>query len=277
MVREWWKVRRAVSRFTGYEPQPVTQASLRRWLDQFPNAKDRKLVLALLDAIVYFDQRTIHRALLGLNRLLLQRLQESGIPPEKIIYVQFDDAGSSSPVVLNFLRNHAGLERIGCKLIDSQNVKGINDATNELGSGAIVYVDDFVGTGNQFATAHTFFGEYIFGTFSEFFLVASICEEGVHQLGRIGVEPISKYVHPKSARPLHQYCDLLDDTAKARLIELCAEMEPSCYYRGLGYNYSASMVVPYTNAPDMLPRIFRGSDNQNPKCGVFPRHSDLPI
>src|SRR6185369_10284007 len=176
--------------------------------------------------------------------------------PEKIIYVQIDDAGSSSPVMLNYLRNRAGLERLGCKLVDSNNVKGFNEFTNQLGEGAIVYVDDFVGTGDQFAGVRDFIAEFIVGSFSEFLLVPSICEEGVHQLGRVGIEPVVKYVHSKSARPLHEYSDILDDDEKKRLMELCAEMEQSCYYRGLGYKRTAGMVVLYSNAPDELPRIF---------------------
>ncbi len=277
MLHEWWKCRRAVQKFQGYEPQPITKESLMRWLNQFQDPKDRKLVLSLLDSILYLNERDVQRALLELNRRLLHRLREAGIPPDKVIYVQIDDAGSSSPVMLNFLRNRAGLDRLGCKLVDSRNIRGFNEMTSQLGDGAIVYVDDFVGTGDQFAEVREFIGDYIFGSFSEFFLVPSICEEGVHQLGRIGVEPITKYVHSRSARPLHDYSYILDEASKRRLIELSAEMEPSCYYRGLGYKYTAGMVVLYRNAPDELPRIFRGSINQNPKVGIFPRHSDLPI
>ena len=154
---------------------------------------------------------------------------------------------------------------------------GSNDITNQLGEGAIVYVDDFVGTGDQLAKVRSFIGEYIFGSFSEFVLAPSICEEGVHQLGRIGIEPVTKYVHSKSDRPLHELSSLLDDASKKRLTELCGAIETSCYYRGLGYKYTAGMVVLYSNAPDELPRIFRGSNGQSPKVGIFPRHQDLPV
>jgi hypothetical protein len=69
----------------------------------------------------------------------------------------------------------------------------------------------------------------------------------------------------------------LDEASKKRLVELCGSIATSCYYRGLGYKYAAAMVVLYSNAPDELPRIFRGSDGQSPKVGIFPRHQDLPI
>ncbi|NOS68451.1 MAG: hypothetical protein HOP33_00785 [Verrucomicrobia bacterium] len=277
MLGEWWKCRCAIAKFRGYEPQRVTRDSFKRWLYQFDDPVDRKLVLELLDSIVYLDEQQVKRALLDLNRALLQRLEGFGIPPEKIIYVQTDDAGSSSTVVLNFLRNRDGLEKRGCKLIDSNNVRGLNTLTNELGEGAIIYVDDFVGTGDQLAKVRGFIGEYIFGSFSEFVLAPSICEEGVHQLGRIGIEPVTKYLHAKSDRPLHELSSRLDDLSKRRLIELSRIMDTSCYYRGLGYKYAAGMVVLYSNAPDELPRIFRGSSGQKPKVGLFPRHQDLPI
>src|SRR2546430_8150731 len=223
MLREWWKCRRAIAKFWGYEPQPVTHDSLKRWLNQFDN-QDRQLVLSLLDSIIYMDEEQVARALLELNRSLIQRLEKYGIPPERIIYVQTDNAGSSSTVVLNFLRNRAGLEKRGCKLVDSNNVKGLNDLTNQLGEGAIVYVDDFVGTGDQLAKVRGFIGEYIFGSFSEFILAPSICEEGLHQLGRIGIEPVTKVVHSKSNRPLHEISTILDDVSKKRLIELCGSI-----------------------------------------------------
>jgi hypothetical protein len=182
MLREWWKCWRAIVKFRGYEPQPVTRDSFKRWLNQFDN-QDRQLVLSLLDSIVYMDEEQVTRALLELNRSLIQHLGGYGIPPERIIYVQTDDAGSSSTVVLNLLRNRAGLEKRGCKLVDSNNVKGLNDLTNQLGEGAIVYVDDFVGTGDQLAKVRNFIGAYIFGSFSEFVLAPSICEEGCISLG----------------------------------------------------------------------------------------------
>ena len=45
----------------------------------------------------------------------------------------------------------------------------------------IIYIDDFVGTGNQFEKARNFAQQSVVGTFSEFLLVPSICEEGSPQ------------------------------------------------------------------------------------------------
>ena len=59
-----------------------------------------------------------------------------------------------------------------------------NDLIGELKEGALIYVDDFVGTGNQFCEARDFAMKNVLApTFSEFLLVPSICEEAIYQIG----------------------------------------------------------------------------------------------
>lgn len=272
-MRAHWKCLRAVMKYKGYRPQGVTRLTFMRWLRQY-NPEDQGHILSLLDKVVYLTEDETKRSLLYLNRMLLRRLNQAGIPDEKVVYVQLDDAGSSSPVILNLIRDAANLERRHCRFIDSNNVRGISDLTNELEEGAIVYVDDFCGTGHQFTGVREFLGEFIVGNFVEFLLVPAICEEGVFQLGTIGVEPVSQIIHSKSARPLHESSTIFSETVAARLRELCLQI---CAKDGLGYERLATMVVLYRNAPDTVPLILRGSLNQNPKCGLFPRFTDLPI
>jgi len=84
-------------------------------------------------------------------------------------------------MMLGMLRNAAGLEQLGCKLLDGRDAIGLNEATRKREQGAIIYIDDFVGTGNQFEKARNFAQQSVVGTFSEFLLVPSICEEGSPQ------------------------------------------------------------------------------------------------
>lgn len=204
----------------------------------------------------------------------MTRLSKAGLKPDQLIYVQVHDAGSSSPVMLNLLRDAAGLEQRGCHFLDSRNTLDLVKVSNELGEGAVIYVDDFVGTGSQFCEARDFTASYIEGTFSEFLLAPCVCEEGAQLIVDRGVEVFAGHVHAKSDRPLHQSSGLLGKKAKDRLIEVCQEIDP---YMGLGWLESAAMVVLYRNAPDNIPRIFRGSAAQSPYVGIFPRSTDLPL
>jgi len=276
MLSKLWHCLRAVTKFRGYKPQPITARSFFRWISQFQSGEDRDLAFSLLNSVIYLNENTVREALVKLNNQLLRQLADEGVSPDKIIYVQMDDAGSSSPVVLNLLRNMGHLEKRGCKLVDSNHVLKLSQLTSEIGEGAIIYVDDFVGTGDQFVKTREFIGSHILGTFSEFLLVPAICEEGVQQVGKTGVEAVVRFIHSKAERPLHPYSNLLNETERAQLTRLAKDFGPECYYDGLGYKRCATMYVLYSNAPDTLPRLLRGSPDQRPKVGIFPRYDDLP-
>ncbi|MGY3407234.1 hypothetical protein ACVWZV_003347 [Bradyrhizobium sp. GM5.1] len=264
---------RALFYFTGYLPQPLTLRRIGRWIQQF-KPDDRKHVTGLLKNIIYLSEKRVRRILLEQNQTLMERLAQAGLPPEKLIYVQVHEAGSSSPVMLNLLRDAAGLEQRGCRFLDANDTLGVNKVTNELAEGALIYVDDFVGTGTQFCQARDFTAKYVEGTFSEFLIAPCICEEGIYPLGERGIEAFAGHVHSKSERPLHPNSHLLDKATKKRLVEICQEINP---YMGLGWLDSAVMVVLYRNAPDNIPILFRGSEKQDPYVGIFPRTTDLPI
>jgi len=175
--------------------------------------------------------------------------------------------------MLNVLRDKAGLERVGCQFVDSRDALGISRATNRFGEGALIYVDDFAGSGDQFTEARNFAWQHVIGSFSEFLLIPSICEEAVFELGKLGVEPVAGHVHAKAERPLHESSTILSIDAKQRLFDVCEGIRPKM---PLGYKRMATMVVLYRNAPTSIPGIFRGSLNQTPFAGIFPRTNDLP-
>jgi hypothetical protein len=273
MMIETYQALKAVLRYSGYLPQPVTLARVHRWLRQF-EPDDRQHILKLMENLIYLSEKMVRKMLVDQNAALMQRLADSGLPPENLIYVQVHDAGSSSPVMLNLLRDTAKLEQRGCRFLDAKNTLGLHKLTNELAEGAIIYVDDFVGTGTQFCEARDFAAKYVEGTFSEFLLAPCVCEEGIYPLAERGIEAFAAHVHSKSERPLHDNSSLFDKNIKQRLIEICEQIDP---YMALGWRRSAVMVILYRNAPDNIPIVFRGSEKQAPYVGIFPRTTDLPV
>jgi hypothetical protein len=258
--------------FHDYVPQPVNFAAVSAWLDQFSGA-DQKYLFTLLRHVTYISQKQTLRALCELNRGLLKKLAADGIPHKKVIYIQVDDAGSSSHWALALLKHTERLENLGCTFLDSKNIRGLNEATTKLESGAIVYVDDFAGTGDQFCRSRDFVAEHIVGNFSEFFLLPCICEEAVQQLNERGVEPTALHVHAKKNRLLHPEGNLCPPHVKTRLLELADQVNPK---HALGYRSLASMVVFSRNCPTSVPYLLRGSKNQKPFSGILPRTTDLP-
>lgn len=261
-------------RFHDYNPQHVSMASAARWMKQFSSKSDLKLACSLLEKVIYFSEAETKKILLQQNKSLMDDLQKAGLPSRKLIYLQTDDAGSSSPMMLGMLRNSAQLEQRGSKLLDGRDALGINAATRKREQGAIVYIDDFVGSGDQFEKARNFIQQSVVGTFSEFLLVPSICEEGYAKLTQMGVTVYSGHIHSKAERPLHDHSHLMKAQGRERLIAICKEIRAS---NPLGYGKMATMVVLYRNAPNSIPAVLRGSDKQEPFYGLFPRFKDLPV
>lgn len=264
---------RAISLRSKYEPQPVRFRTIWYWLRQFPRNL-RWEVFGLLHHISFISAEETEKHLIEQNEMLSQRLLAASINPDQIIYVSFDAAGSSSGVMLNSLRDRANLVRKGSRLVHSNDGKKMTKFSNEIGRGAIVYVDDFSGSGRQFKRNRNAIFPFIVGNFSEFFLAACMCEEALEVLEELGVAAMPGVVHYKKDRPLHSESNLLDSEARARMIQLCREIHPQ---KGLGFRKLATMVVLDHNAPNTTPLLFRGSLHQAPVKGIFPRWDDLPI
>jgi hypothetical protein len=263
---------KAALRFRGYKPQPLSFLSARRWIRQFEK-KDRGLAEQLLDNVIYLSEATTREILVAQNALLMQRLRDAGLPSKKLIYLSVHEAGSSSPVMLNLLRDAANLERMGCKLIDGRDTLGLVKAMNEVGEGALIYIDDFVGSGTQFCTERDFIAKNFVGTFSEFIIAPSICEEAFEKMDERGIQAFAGHKHVKSERPLHAESSVFDEDQRRRLAAVCNAIDKF----GLGYKGLATMVVLYRNAPNTVPVMLRGNVNQKPYFGIFPRTIDLPL
>jgi hypothetical protein len=255
-----------------YEPQEVTFATIRAWLSQF-SAAERLLLLRVLRKIIYISEPELRRRLVSLNQKLTEHLLSSGIPLRNIVYVSIDEAGSSSGMILHKLRNAARLGGKGPRFLDSKDTRGLADVTNELGEGAIVYVDDFCASGTQFCSSRDFAQQFFVGNFTEFFLVPSICEEAIPRLKKRRVEERTDHIHTQKERPLLVESGTLSVKTRQRLIDLSNKIDPAS---GLGFQDMATMVIVYHNAPDTLPALFRGNVGQKPYVGIFPQITELP-
>lgn len=264
---------RAAIRYRDYKPMPLTWLAAKRWVMQFDRG-DRRLAQRLLDNVIYISESKTREILVQQNAALMGRLVAAGLKPKQFIYVSVHDTGSSSHVMLNLLRDAAALERMGCKFLDAHDSMRLIKTMNELGEGALIYVDDFLGTGNQFCSERDLVARIMVGAFSEFILAPSICEEAIYEIGKRGVEAFTGHVHSKAERPLHANSPLFVRTEKDRMELICKGINKG---GPLGYKSLATMVVLYRNAPNTVPAVLRGSLNQTPFKGIFPRTTDLPV
>jgi hypothetical protein len=224
--------------------------------------------------VEFFDEEKIVKALVTGNNEILERLRSDGIDRDNIIYVQHDDAGSSSGVMLHYLRDAAQLQLTESILLDGANKDEISKWTNYLQVGAIIYVDDFAGTGNQFLTNRKTVAPFVAGSFSEFYLSVVVCEEAKKRIEAENVVPISQKVHNLIDRPLLNGCLTLSELERIGLCELETQNFGG---EAFGYSQLATNVVFFRNTPDTTPRLLRGHDNQTPLKGIVPRTTDLAL
>jgi hypothetical protein len=273
MLFEFAKCCLFLHKFRGYEPQPVTPTTLYRWLRQFESA-DRRVALSLLDHVIYYSKNRMIKALVNQNTALLDRLSVEGIPIQNVIYVHIHEPGSSSSVTINLLRNKANLERLGWNIADAANPQNIVDLIVKLKQVAIVYVDDFVGSGVQFCGSRDFLSGFFPMSVPEFVLAPCVCEEALGRLGKRDVEVCTDRIHYKAERPLHPNSFILDSSSKSRFRQIATDID---LHGGMGFGGLAAMVAMYMNAPDNMPLVLRGNEGQDKFRGILPRTTDLPI
>lgn len=268
-ARACWQVSRT---FRDYRPAKASIRRLNEWLDQFSD-DDRTPLLRLLTHVKYFDEGWVRTTLVAQNEALLRRLSRDGVTIKNVIYIQYDDAGSSSGVMLNLLKDSANIGSMGCHFIDGHHGLEISRVTNGLERGAVVYVDDFLGTGRQFCRARDQISQSFVGTFSEFVLAPVICEEALTPLADRRIKWYQGKIHERGERPLHENSVILTQAQRERLTEIALGM--SATY-GLGFDRLATMAVLYRNAPNTMPLLLRGDFGQRPRFGILPRAQDLP-
>ena len=264
---------KAALRFRDYKPQAVTFGSAHQWMGQF-DKQDRRLAGSLLDNVVYFSEDRTTRILIKLNAAILQRLANNGIPAKKVIYVSFDETSSSSHIMLGMLRDKAALIQRGCNLCDARDVRGLKETADRLEDGAIVYIDDFIGSARQFCNARDFAMQFVQGDFVEYMMAPSICEEGQIALAERKIEVVADTIHKRTDRALQAESTFFSEKDRMRAVEICQRISPKM---ALGIDDMATMVVFYRNSPNQLPAMLRGNKNLKPFRGLFPRTTDLPF
>jgi hypothetical protein len=273
MFADLWFCIQTSYKFRGYRQKIVTPLIVLEWLRQFDRS-DRKLLRKLVRKLVYIKEKHLIELLLQAHRKLLDFLREAEFSREQVIFLSFDEAGSSSATVLNLLRDAAHLEAQNCEILDARDLSKLGTLTYKLGEGVLVYVDDFVGSGNQVSKNINFVRPNLQGNFVEVVLSVCVCEEAIEALTALDVRVESGMEHLKAGRPLYADSRVFTPSDKERLVALCKLVAPPV---GLGFRRMATMVVLYRNTPNNCPTVFRGSKGQRPYFGILPRTTDLEV
>jgi hypothetical protein len=256
--------------FKAYLPQPITWDTVGGWLSPF-SIDEQALLAKLITRVRYIDDHETRKMLVEGNNRIIERLDGAGIGAKQTIYVQFHDAGSSSGVMLNALKVSGRLEGTGRYFIDA-NSRKLGELTSKLKNGAIIYVDDFAGSGKQFINVHKEISQFIIGNFAEFFLAPCVTTEAATRIDEEeGVEVVAIELHSPQDRALNENCTYFRKDERIKLIDMTMRINPK---HGLGFKGMATMVVYSRQCPSTVPFILRGSKGQTPFPGILPRTTD---
>lgn len=273
MVADTWFVVSTWWRFRCYKQRKITLASVWSWYRQF-DLSDRAALRSLVRHVQYISEAQFPTILLEIHKRLIDWLSSNGYQKRQIVFMSFDDAGSSSAAVLNSLRDAAHLEVQGFKMLHSGEINRIGEVTFDIGEGVLVYVDDFIGSGRQLARNIKAVRPLVQGNFIEVVVAICVCEEATEALEKLGVDSFKEFRHLKSERPLHADGQCIAAAQKERLLKLCEKMGPP---HGLGFQRMATMVILFRNSPNNTPIVLRGNPGQKPYVGLLPRTTDLAV
>ena len=148
-----------VTRDVSYQGKPLTEDRVRTWLEQFGPAENQELALCLLKRLKlkgYFDEARMHgmsKAVHGMMLTEFANAKEFAQVIEKrrvknVFVSTFDGEGRSGGRVLHLYRNANSL---ASQLVGSMEeaVRFVGEQGKRNRSAAVVFVDDFIGTGRS--------------------------------------------------------------------------------------------------------------------------------
>lgn len=234
-----------------------------RWICQF-NTNDQEIAVKIFLAINYFDITNVYERCRN-----IVRQATLSADPTKIRYCQLGMAGESGGRLLADMRVGANIPQEYC--IDRNDLARIDDSTVE----AIVFVDDFLGSGNQAINEweekiepqlQHFCGKIYYAPIVHF----SPAIDAVRK--KTNFEIIESYSIDNADRMFHEECDLLGLVAneklaaKARFKKLG---EPLFKDHPLGWRDGQFALVFYYGPPNnSLPILWSSENGWSP---LFPR------
>jgi hypothetical protein len=262
-----------VRTFNSYQPRPVDRDGLRAWLRQI-DAAHYDLVLRVLEATQFYDIQRIQGLLAQMHRQVKVQLANDGFrDPENMAFLAFGRVGESGHEIFTRYRNINRLHQTRVLLPMLPDVQQmLYDAENQNRDVALVFLDDFVGTGKQVADYwNDVLSQMIRPTQPLYLAVLAACEEG---LNRIANETPFQVVPSHIVQPRHLFprSDRFTNDEKAIIRAYCDRVgNPAMGIGGLGV-----MLAFAHGCPNNSISIIRGSKRQRNFRGILPRFDDLP-
>jgi hypothetical protein len=263
-----------VEALASYQPQPVDGNRLRRWLRQL-DPPHYGVGLRLIENVDFFTPTRLHGLLRELYRLVKVDLAADGFRQlESFVFVPVGGTGDSGQEIVTRFRSVNRVDRTNARLfqvVELQRV--IYEAEVEGRQLALIFLDDFIGTGKQVTDFWTeVLSQHINPNQSIYLGVVAACREGVDKIQRdtpLRVIPVH-FVQPRHFLPS---TDRFTNEEKAIITEYCGRIgNPPLGVGGLGL-----MLAFAHGCPNNVLSILRGSKRQRNWRGILPRYEDLAV
>lgn len=138
-----------VNKWVSYKGQTITEDKVRSWIDQFPNLRDQLLMFKILKGVKYYSNTFVRERMKEIDgivkRSFIQKVEKAKFKRSDIIVSYIDGPAKSGA---EFARLYADEAKI---YVDNVIEKGkiFEEVENRKDIQAIVFIDDFVGTGQS--------------------------------------------------------------------------------------------------------------------------------
>lgn len=258
--RSWWQ-----RRFGSYR-YGATEAGIVDWLSQFENA-DRDVAARLLDAVEFISAEQLH----GAFRSLLARLRGWHRDPHnrsgRFAFVAFSSsAGESGDNMLHQFRLANNLNH---RDFDSLFIGRSDLLRSGLGADdTVVFLDDFVGTGNQAVTAWQSMFQELTAQIGNIYLVTvGACRVGSERIRQeTRMQLLSHRTLGYRDNLFHDDCNHFSGLEKHRILHYCGMASRN---RPRGFGDCGLVIVLYHQCPNnSLAVLHASSEEWDP---LFPR------
>lgn len=252
-------------RFEGYR-YGVTEARIERWLERFGDS-DKDTAARLLDAVEFISAEEVHAAFRSVLSQIPGWDRAKAKRKGKFAFVAFSSSAGESGD--NMLHQFRLANELNNKAFDSLFIGRSELLRSGLGADdTVVFVDDFVGSGNQAVTAwEKMFQELTTEVGNVYLATVAAYQMGSSEIKKkTRMQLLAHRTLSNRQSLFHSTCHHFSDHEKQRILHYCAIASPK-YPRGFGDCGLA--VVLYHQCPNNSIAVLHATSNKwDP---LFPR------
>jgi uracil phosphoribosyltransferase len=267
------RIEAVVTALGSYQPQAVDTNRFQIWLRQL-QPPHYEIGLRLIENVEFYAVARLHTVLRELHTELKVQLATDGFRDNKdLVFVPVGTTGESGQEILTRYRNVNRIHQTNASLAQVVELQQLlYTAASEGREMAVIFLDDFVGTGKKVTDFWTdVLSQNIVPTQAMYLGVAVACTQGVNNIQAqtpFRVVP----VHMIQPRTSLLTSNRFTDAERESIIDYCRRVgNPPLGVGGLG------LMLAFTHGcPNNVISLLRGSKRQRHWKGILPRFDDLP-